>query len=233
MAQIPLPLVLGKHSRFETFVEGGNRAAIEHLHAIGSGRVSDVVWIWGPASSGKSHLLQAMCAHVTWPRVMYLPLREAQVAGSDSLRGLETLDILALDDVDMVSGNAAWDQALFGLYNQLYANHGCLVMTGRQAPAGTMFSLPDLASRASGAVVYQLRPLDEKQSLEALQRHATSRGLDLPDPAARYLLARVSRDMGAICRWLDELDTAALIAKRRVTIPFISQALAARSGSDS
>ena len=51
--------------------------------------------------------------------------------------------------------------------------------------------------------------------------------LDLSEPAARYLLARVSRDMGAICRWLDELDRASLAAQRKLTIPFIRAALMA------
>ena len=93
----------------------------------------------------------------------------------------------------------------------------------------TTFSLPDLASRAAGAVVYQLRSLDDDHSLEALRGHARSRGLDLPDAAARYLLDRVSRDMGTVCRWLDELDTASLVTKRRLTIPFIRAALTART----
>lgn len=230
MTQVPLPLVLGKHSRFETFVEGRNSGVIKHLHAIGSDRISCVVWVWGRAGSGKSHLLQALCARASWARAMYLPFREARGGGCDLLQGLGELDILALDDVDAVSGSRAWDEALFDLYNRLRENNGSLVVTSRQAPAGTMFSLPDLASRATSAVVYRLRPLNEEQLLQALKVHANSRGLDLSDSAARYLLSMVSRDMGVICRWLDDLDTAALIAKRRVTIPFISQVLSARLG---
>ena len=230
MTQVPLPLVLGKHSRFETFVEGRNSGGIKHLHAIGSGRISCVVWAWGRVGSGKSHLLQALCARASWARAMYLPLREAWGGGCDLLQGLGELDILALDDVDAVSGSRAWDEALFDLYNRLRENNGSLVVPSRQAPAGTMFSLPDLGSRAASAAVYRLRPLNEVQLLQALKVQANSRGLDLSDSAARYLLSMVSRDMGVICRWLDDLDTAALIAKRRVTIPFISQVLSARLG---
>jgi DnaA family protein len=233
MSQIPLPLVLGKHSRFDTFVAGENSTLVTHLRALGSGRASEVIWIWGPAGCGKSHLLQATCAYADRPRAMFLPLRDVQSAGADALLGLETLDVVALDDVDAVSGSTEWDRALFRLYNQLQAAGGCLILTARRAPAGTAFSLADLASRAAGAVVYQLRVLDDEQLLQAVQLHADSRGLDLPESAARYLLTRVSREMGVICRWLDDLDTASLIAKRRLTVPFIRAALAERSESGS
>jgi len=233
MAQIPLPLVLPKHHRFETYVDAGDGALIPHLRALGSAQVPEVLWIWGPAGSGKSHVLQAACAHSVAPRVMYLPLRDAQMSGVDSLDGLDAMNILALDDIDTVSGDVEWDRALFGLYNRLQAGGGTLILAARQSPAGTDFSLPDLASRAAGSVVYQLRRLNDEQALLAVRRHAESRSLDLPDAAARYLITRVSRDMDVICGWLDDLDKAALIAKRRLTIPFIrdflGEAPAARS----
>ena len=229
MAQIPLPLVLGKHSQFETFVTGENRALVAHLRTFASGDMPAILWIWGAAGSGKSHLLQAACAASSARRAMYLALRSACSVGADVLQGLETMNLLALDDVDVVSGDDAWDRALFELYNRVHSGHGRLIFAARRAPAGTTFSLPDLASCAAGAVVSQLRSLDDDHSLEALRGHARSRGLDLPDAAARYLLDRVSRDMGTVCRWLDELDTASLVTKRRLTIPFIRAALTART----
>ncbi|MFL2547376.1 MAG: DnaA regulatory inactivator Hda [Candidatus Rariloculaceae bacterium] len=233
MAQIPLPFVLGTHSRFETFVHGSNSVAVDHLRSLGTEHSGEIVWIWGSSGAGKTHLLQALCAEAAEKRLMYLPLEDALSVGVESLQGLESLDIVVLDDVDALAGDNAWEEALFSLYKQVVSDDVCLVMSSGQSPAGTAFQLPDLASRAAGAVVYQLRPLDDDQSLRALQRHAEARGLDLPDASARYLQTRVSRDMGAICRWLDELDTAALVAKRRLTIPFIGEALAARSGSGS
>jgi len=229
MAQIPLPLVLRKYSRFDTFVAGDNRALVGHLKSLGPGSDPAIVWIWGATGSGKSHLLQAICANSAAQRAMYLPLRPLQPAGVDVLQGLETLDIVALDDVDTVSGDALWEQALFGLYNRIQMARTHLIFAARRAPAGTPFALPDLASRAAGAVVYQLHTLDDDQSLIALRGHAKARGLDLQDAAARYLFARVSRDMVGICRWLDELDTASLVAKRKLTIPFIRAALTERS----
>jgi DnaA family protein len=62
-----------------------------------------------------------------------------------------------------------------------------------------------------------------------LQIRAIRRGLVLADDAALFLVRRLPRDMHSLCGVLDRLDEASLIAQRRLTIPFLRQALAERS----
>ena len=57
---------------------------------------------------------------------------------------------------------------------------------------------------------------------------AQQRGFDLPDETARYLQRRLPRDMRSLFAVLDELDSAALAAQRRLTVPFIKDVLALR-----
>ena len=82
MGQLPLALALADHARFETFVDGGNAAAVRHVRALAAG-APDVVWLSGPAASGKTHLLQAACraAAQGGRRAMYVAL-ELMIAGS-------------------------------------------------------------------------------------------------------------------------------------------------------
>jgi len=47
----------------------------------------------------------------------------------------------------------------------------------------------------------------------------------LPRETADYLLKRVPRDLGSLLALLDALDEASLAAQRRLTIPFIRDAL--------
>jgi DnaA family protein len=47
----------------------------------------------------------------------------------------------------------------------------------------------------------------------------------LPDDTAAFLLSRSRRDMSSLYGLLDKLDTEALIAKRRLTIPFVREVL--------
>lgn len=227
MSQLPLPIRLDAHARFTTFVAGENAAALGHLRRLGTGRPGEAIWLWGPASSGKSHLLQAACAETAEEgrRAIYLPMRSPRASQPGLLEGLEALDVVAVDDVGAALGESGWDRALFGLHNELVARGACLLMTADQPPTAMTFSFPDLASRAAGAVVYRLSPLSEKDTLLALQGHARYRGLDLPESAARYLLNHVERNMAALCGWLDTLDRASLVAQRRLTIPFIREVL--------
>jgi DnaA family protein len=134
---------------------------------------------------------------------------------------------LALDGVDGVAGRGDWEARLFSTLNDRQERRAGLLLAARSAPAATPFALADLASRAAGAVVYRLKALGEEGQLAALMRHAGQRGLELDVATARYLLNRVQRGMPELCAWLDRLDRASLAAQRRLTIPFIREALSA------
>lgn len=227
--QLPLPLALKPHARFATFVEGPNRSLITHLESLGSGATSEVLWVWGAAGSGKSHLAQAVCAARPGQRVMYVPLATAERLAPNLLENLEDLDLIVIDDVDHVVDSPAWNRTLFNLFNDIQAARPALLLTAKNPPGATCFRLADLASRASAATVYQLQALDDADRRHALQRHAEARGLELSDAAAQYLMSRVRRDMAGLCAWLEVLDHAALAAQRKLTIPLIRATLAARS----
>jgi DnaA family protein len=73
--------------------------------------------------------------------------------------------------------------------------------------------------------VFRVEPLDEAGRVQALRLRASQRGLELPDDTARFLLNRSRRDMTSLYRLLDTLDTEALIAQRRLTIPFVREVM--------
>ncbi len=54
---------------------------------------------------------------------------------------------------------------------------------------------------------------------------AKVRGFELPEEVARWLQRRYPRDMGTLYQLLDTLDSAALVAQRRLTLPFIRSVL--------
>lgn len=230
-AQLALPLALAPHARFATFFEGANAQLVAHLKQLDSRVTGEAVWVWGAPGSGRSHLLQAACADRAQRRAIYLPLAEHDGLQPEVLDGLDSLEFVALDDVDCVTASADWNRALFRLFNGLQAEGGALLLAAAGPPAATHFDLQDLASRAAAAVVYQLRPLDDSDRLSALQMHAAARGLELSDAAGQYLLTRVSRDMAGLCRWLETLDAASLAAQRKLTIPLIRETLAEHPGA--
>ena len=227
MPQLPLSLRLADHARFETFVAGANSAAVAQVRAASEGAAA-AVWLFGPRGVGKSHLLQASCrsAASCGRRAMYVQLGPASGLPPEALADLEHLDLLALDDVGAIAGNAGWERRLFLVLEERLNRSGLLLAADTAAKA-VGFALPDLASRAAAAVAYRLQPPDDSARVDALLVHADARGLELERAAAQYLLQRVDRDMAALLDWLDRLDSASLAEQRRLTIPFIRRLLEA------
>lgn len=225
MAQLALPLQLADHAVFGSFHPAGN----EELVAVLTGIVDSGgdCWMSGAPSTGKTHLLQAVCDRAG-DRSVYVPLDELRDAGPGILDGLENRGIVCIDNIDVVAGDEDWEQALFRLYNELSRTASSLIVSAAAAPRQCGFSLPDLASRLSQLPAYTLRPLDDGNRAMALKLRAEHRGLDLPDETARYLLSHSRRDMASLYALLDALDAEALRAKRRLTIPFVRDVIGAQ-----
>jgi DnaA family protein len=229
MQQLPLHVRLRDAARFENFVPGHNLEVLEALTAppaVGP----RVLWLWGRAGTGKTHLLQAACAAASASGVgaAYLDLHAAPACGF--LEGFETLDVVCLDELDAVAADPGWNAALFRLYTLLHDGSGRLVLASAAPPASLPLVLPDLRSRLLAASVHQLVELDETGQCAALQRRAAASGLELTPDAALYLVHRLPRDMHSLFGVLDELDRASLVAQRRLTIPFLREALESRQG---
>jgi DnaA family protein len=230
MQQLPLGVRLNEAARFETFVAGKNR---ELVGLLSGGKPPRVLWLWGRAGSGKSHLLQAACADVgeRGGAAAYVDL--ARAAGPGMLEGLEVLDLVCIDSLDLVAGDENWNGAIFRLHTLMQDAGGRLLVASAAPPSALCFRLPDLRSRLLAAPVHQLKDLDEAGRIEVLARRAAARGLELPPEAVSYLLQHQPRDMHSLCGLLDRLDEASLAAQRRLTVPFLRQVLEGQRSSES
>jgi len=240
MQQLPLGVRIPDRAVFESYFAGPNTQAVDHALQIAAGAVSwadvagnvanvgtqAVTWLCGPASVGKTHLLQAIVARADKRgRAGYFPLVELAPLGVGVLDGLTSLDCICLDDLDPVVGQLDWEKALFGLLREIQERDGNLVVSAKAPPALLPWSLRDLGSRFTAAAIFQLHELDEDDQQKALQLHAHVRGFELPDDTARWLQRRFPRDMRTLYNLLDTVDEAALVAQRRLTVPFIRSVL--------
>jgi len=222
MQQLPLRVRLGEAARFDGFIAGANAEVLDLLTSPAPPRV---LWLWGRVGTGKTHLLQAACANTSagGGAATYLDL---EASGAPALLdGCETLDLVCLDGLERVSDDGDWNAAIFRLYTLMQDLPGRLYVASTAPPASLRFRLPDLRSRLLAAAVHQLHVLDEDGQVEALERRAARRGLELSHEAAAWLVHRMPRDMHSLCSVLDRLDEAALAAQRRLTVPFLRQVL--------
>jgi DnaA family protein len=212
---------------FQSFYAGANDAAVRQLMALMPGERPPVIWLYGPPSSGKTHLLQALSAQAGQNdySAAYWPLRDVRSLDADLLVGCESLSFICLDDFETIAGNAMWERAIFRLYTELEDHGGRLLIAAAAPPTQLQIGLRDLASRVAAGTVLRLQALSDEEQIAALALRAMRLGLDLPTDTAHYLLRRLPRDMATLCDALDKLDQASLVTQRRLTVPFVRSAL--------
>jgi DnaA family protein len=227
--QLPLHIRLRDSSVFASYYAGSNRASVDALAALRVNVPPTCIWLQGPRGTGKTHLLQAACvmASERGESGAYLPLRELRElpSGAELLAGYGQLDLVAIDDAELIAGQADWERALFRLHQELDEHGGHLLVSGSALATTLGFKLRDLASRLAGGQLLSLHALEEEEQREALKLRAQLRGFELPDETVQLLQRRLPRDMASLCAFLDELDQASLIAQRRLTVPFVREVL--------
>ncbi|REC96483.1 DnaA regulatory inactivator Hda [Kushneria indalinina] len=225
--QLPLGVGARDDATFASFWPGANASLVTHLrHQLDDGG-EQFIYLWGASGSGRSHLLQAACLETSdrGARALYLPLDDLGHFPPHMLEDLEALDLIAIDDLERVIGRKRWEEALFHCFNRLRDANCRLVIAAQAAPRALPVVLPDLASRLGWGMTFHLQPLSDQDRLEVLRLRAHQRGMQLPDEVARYLLHRGPRRLGDMLALLTRLDSASLSAQRRLTIPFVKQAL--------
>ena len=228
--QLPLGVRLRDDATFANYYPGANAAAlgyVERLCEADAGWTDSLIYLWGAAGVGRSHLLQA--AYLRFEQrdeaAVYLPLAEVADYGPELLDNLEQCELVCLDDLEAVAGRADWEEALFHLFNRLRDAGKRLLLAAATSPRELGVQLPDLQSRLTLALVFQLQELADEDKLRALQLRASRRGLQMPDEVGRFILTRGARSMSALFELLEQLDQASLQAQRKLTIPFLKETL--------
>ncbi len=215
------------NATFDNFFTGSNELAVSFLHAFLTQDIQRYAYLWGKSGSGRTHLLQAMSinAEKNGHKAIYLPLADIATLPPQMLENLEYYDLVCLDDIHAIAGNAEWEEGIFHLYNRLDHMQRHLLITGNTAPRELPIKLADLQSRLTAGTIFQLQALTDHEKLNALQLRAQNRGLHMSDEVGNFLLRRTSRNMSDLYDVLDQLDQASLAAQRRLTIPFVKLVL--------
>ncbi|MFT7527071.1 MAG: DnaA family protein [Arenicella sp.] len=225
-SQIPLPLNLGDKATLDSFWVGHNTELVNAIKASVETGEPRLVYLYGPSSSGKSHLLFAAMklAREEVVNTSYVSLLDSNV-GPEMLDAIDVAHLVCIDNLEAWAGDADKERALFSLFEQVKHANGQMLISSCQAPELCGFSLADLISRLSSGLVYPISELSEQQQFEAIKMRSNNRGLTISDDAVKYLLSRSSRDTGELFALLDEIDQASLIEQRKLTIPFLQSVI--------
>lgn len=213
--QLALPVQLRDSASFDSYFPGPNAEALDALRGG-----TEALLLFGPAASGKTHLLQASARA---SGAAYLPLREVAHYGPEALEGFEARKAVCLDDAEAVTEGRDWCVALLRLLDTLRQRGASLVVSATAAPERLGIALPDLRTRLTACTVYGLKPLSDQDRARMLRERAQARGLELPAEVSRWLLNQLPRDTATLLEVLERLDQASLAEQRRLTLPFVQQ----------
>lgn len=218
--QYLLDLVPEPAPTLENFVVGTNAEVLHELHHLQAGRA---LYLWGPASSGRSHLLRASAAD----GVYIDPARDSELLQAAAEGTIAPAHTIAVDDAHLLAPSQ--QASLFALYNRWRASSAAqgfrLVVSGDRSPLA-MPSREDLRTRLGWDLVFRLDPLSDTDKHAALTAQAADRGLNLSDDVIRWMLTRYERDMRRLSALVDALDKYSLLRQRPVTIPLLKAMLA-------
>jgi DnaA family protein len=214
--QLALEFRLNEHTRLEDYVgEAGSK--LVHL--------SGFIYVSGPKGSGKSHLLQGICHRASSKGYSAIYLTALSILEPDVLEGLGQVTVVCLDDVDSVLGLADWQRELFHLINAIKDAGNTLIVSSTNPVSALELELWDLDSRIKGAYLLSTDQLDDGQKLEVIERKARRLGFDMSLEVCRFILGRSRRDMHHLAHLVDQLDKETLTHQKKVTIPFVKEAL--------
>ena len=72
-------------------------------------------------------------------------------------------------------------------------------------------------------LVYEVKPLTDREKIDALVSMAAARQVTIDPEIFEYLLNHWRRDMDSLMQMLDTLDNYAVMMGKRITLPLLRQ----------
>ena len=205
MRQLQLDIEPQLDARISDFSGPGWGNVVDAVRQLHAGLVSRF-YVYGGAGTGKSHLLSAICDSYLelGRRAIKVSLLELLDAPIEAITSLEFYELVALDDIDAISGVPHWQKAVFHLIN----NHeGQLVFSSRVAPIELKLELPDLQSRLTQAVSVKVPSGQSYADRHALLHSVLERrGVHFDPQITEYLLLHGPHQTSTLLQSVEQLE---------------------------
>ena len=203
------------HGRADFLASECNRAALERIDRWPDWPGRRLV-LYGPASSGKSHLARLWCAE---SGARYVSARD--LASELPLANGALPPAMVVDDAE-----AASERALLHLFNSCAEAGTALLVVSRNAPAAWAIDLPDLASRLRAMPAVGIDMPDDALLAAVLVKHFADRQLRIAPSVIGYIVPRMERSFAMAASLAARLDELALVGGRSIGLALARQALA-------
>jgi len=184
----------------------------------------EIIYIWGPLGSGKTHLLKAL-ANIALENEISSCFLES---GSSLWSYLDYGNMLVhkvyfVDNVDSLTDNE--QKAFFRLLIEAKEDENILIIvTGSDSISGLSLRA-DISSRLSSGINFELHTLLDQEKIIALEEFAKAKSLNFSLEILNWLLEHFHRDMPSLINIVEALDLYSLQTKRAITLPLVKDLL--------
>lgn len=224
--QLSLDLEIKQDASLADFTGPGWIAIIDGVRQLHIGLFSQL-YLCGEADTGKTHLLSAICESFReiGKSVMYLSLKDLLSTDPLILNALESMQVIAMDDIDSIEGNVAWQEAIFHLINLSYQYGNTLIFASHKPVNQLDFELKDLVSRLAKSPTFQLPTghdrLDRQYILQSVLKR---RNWHFDSRITEHLLDKGPSRVGAMLDIVGQLQPVFSNIGRQITKAKISEA---------
>jgi chromosomal replication initiator protein len=231
---------------FDNFVVcGGNRTAFQFAKRVMDADAGEnLLYLYGPPGSGKTHLLMAMgegllgrdqgtgkgtagmipCLSFKNIDEIYRGEYPAEAVSKLAERFCDSPALL-IDDIHLIPDNEHIRVELWQVFNDFHNAGKPIVITGLCPPKEISRLDGHLISRLLWGLVAKMDVSDDDSRRMILKKLSEDRQMILPDEVAEFLLAHVRRDIPSLVGSIENIHRLALSLKRKITVRLAKEAL--------
>jgi chromosomal replication initiation ATPase DnaA len=127
--------------------------------------------------------------------------------------------------VEDIDSGIIFEPCLFHIFNSCHENGKFLLLTSAVPLSHIGFKLPDLDSRIKSIREVKISEPDDFMVQMILFKHFSKRSIKVEENVMNYLMKILPRNFSEIAEKINILDTASLVYKKDITIPFIKRIL--------
>ena len=221
MTQLTFDFASRNYPGFDKFLGDANGELLYVLQQ----QQAPFVYVWGQKGSGKSHLLRAWVgqAVAAGHEAVYLD------ATSGWRQAAFDAEYLAVDQVDRLDETGQAE--LFAVFNRNRNQNRGLLLLSADVPPPQLAIREDLRTRMGYCLVYDVKPLNDQEKIDALTSMAHARQLGIDPEVFPYLLTHWRRDIDSLLSMLETLEHHSLTVGRRITLPLVRELLKQQENS--
>lgn len=238
--QLVLDFPLKSSFSFTNFVVcSGNETAFRFAQRLVSPDAEEtLLYLHGPAGSGKTHLLEACAATIgerTNPSVPapLFSFKETPGMPSNTISALlqrrfQDAPALLIDDIHLAPPDQTMKGAIWQLFNDFHAIGRPIAITGLTTPK-KLANLDDhLVSRLLWGLVAGVDVSDDESRQMIMQKLAADRQVVIPSDVGEFLLKQLPRDIPSLITTLDRIVRYAVATGRKVSPRLAAEVLSGK-----